>query len=615
MSHFKILALPHHIQLLNWASTNQLSLDNTIQEVKTSLPASVQRAFTLSETNFEQAAKRWMDWIHRFHSTQDEAYKAHSKPKKPITFAYEAMPNDDRQRQKWIKDVCKYWAHTTLKWQVIGHADYMTGDTDEIRLALFRRKHWSVKLLKGPKNPPKPNSQAPKTPSISARCTTQTSEAEGAKRHALYYTKTIHNQVKTTDLSTKNQGTSAVAQARYADDIDPENLRRTTPKKPWNLHVTFATKAAGLRTKKVVNHAQKHMDLRLNMVPTATKTAIKNYFDAFQFPDQCIVLWGRTSGQNGGAHRELDSDPTAWINLIRYLRKTFPQRTIVLMGDPVPGLDVSRFKKVRSVNTFWRFEAGSLAEKALNACPDQRDQISLAVSKPLVQDYFVSLFKSKQAVMAGMRSGNLHRLAFLGIPTVYFDDVHCNPDAGPRLEQYTGNAGRTGKRLSQNRHLPALTDPHFLPYRRIETARQLGLTTPLATQLKSANQTLQTIRNNLHFLTSTHKDALRTLLTRIQKTAQRLTQNPYTMGTTVESLFPQNPGRKDLSHQLNQLSEAINSTQAQRKKLRTHRENPPIENHTQLKRAISWASTYLQRLGNQLGWQPIELETLHDFIK
>ena len=462
-----------HMGLKKFITPNNVPLhvDSALWErVSATMPMSVQREFSKrrSRTVFptDRAIKEWLVW-----QSKDKIRKH-----KHISYA-----NSAAGRRTFLKDAMKHYFYKHYGWRRIGHANYMTGDTTGVSLALQSNPKLSVKLITGKK------SATDDKRWIDKRAENQKLQANRAGRDCVYLSELAANQVIRSNSDLKGK-TTAVDALRFHGSQRHANARCV--RKPWNLHVTEATRQTRTFLKQ---HWFSHDAIvkRFDVLTVYEKYQIGNLFKCL-VPDGALVIWGRRSGHNGGAHKELDSDPTAWSQLITHFRQALPEKPIVLLGDPVnlDGLDSNLRDTISEVNRFWDL-------------PDLSGGMKTLLAMPVAQEYFRSLFLENNNVVVGMRSGILELGAALGVRTIYIDNHACTRHgAGRRMEQLAGSAATSRKRRREsgalNTDFEQSKEGVARGYKRVVTSSDLGRTQDYKTHLIKWQQRLDEIVDSLN---------------------------------------------------------------------------------------------------------------------
>ena len=402
------------------------------------------------------------------------------------TYLYEDNPHG---AEKLLKDAFKYDLHHNQQWKSVGVAEYMTGDATGLALAPIADDRMTIKVLTGQQKKPgsgkeptfldKPDPERPKPPEDRLPRQFDTAKAQ--------------NQIAISDSAQTDKygGTADLYRRRY-------NVHdKADPVKPWNQETHAATSAigAGLGDEATAKRLRAPLELGNSEGDQDAKANITNYkrkLDARIEGRQCLMLWGRSSGQKGGAHKELDSHASMIEQLATELRSKFPSRMLVFVGDQViQPADVARMGITTSdllyLGEFWNDpEYGKFLKT--------REQ----------QRYLCSLFdKENDAVSIGMRSGSLEGMALLGMRVVFIDDLGNN--AAGRMESWAGTAANGRAQAYAQAGTNNVARSQFeteqqgpLPkYKRVATELQMGdQVTQRKAILAKARETLDGLRGN-----------------------------------------------------------------------------------------------------------------------
>jgi hypothetical protein len=392
---------------------------------------------------------------------------------KTETYLYDDTPDGAR---KFLKDVFKYQLYEEHKWKSVGVAEYMTGDATGLSLAPIADERMTIKVLAGwqknlsekdletqppellkkyeptflnellaawPKNLSEKEwlqfrelleNQAPELlkellkkygPTFLNKRTYHKDEDPEDQLPEYFDTAKNQDQIRFSKSAFKYGGTAELYRQRYNEHVPG-------PVKPWNKETHAATTAIGkgLNDDATAKRLREPLKLGKSAPDKVAKANIKKYKLALdeQIGDRkCVMLWGRWSGQKGGAHKELDSHRKMIEQLVDTLHRNFSDRVLVFVGDPVIGKDdarrlVSDERNILYLGEFWKHEEYG---KDLNTRERQR--------------YFCGLFsRENDAVSIGMRSGSLEGMALLGMRVVFIDDVGNN--AAGRMEAWAGTA-------------------------------------------------------------------------------------------------------------------------------------------------------------------------------
>jgi Domain of unknown function (DUF4157) len=374
---------------------------------------------------------------------------------------------------KLLKHAFKFHFSKAHDWRSVGVAEYMTGDATGLALAPQVDENLTVKVLTGQQvKPPKPVAG----PTFLTKGESGEKEFPGTFNGAL-----ATGQVVSSDTDGKDgyKGTSD----RYSKHY---NAHTPGQVKPWNKETYEATTAIGTAFEDPANQAI----IREQLLPgdsdqdQETKQKIEEYKKAKLDPqingNACVFLWGRTSGKNGGAHKELDSHPAMMIQLAQMIHREFPDRVLVVIGDEVitlPELAEAGIKNhVVYMGPFWKD-------------PDYGQYLKDRNS----QRYLTSLFDAENnAVSIGMRSGSLEGMALLGMKVIFLDDKGNN--AAGRMESWAGNAadGRAAEMSGSEVELANYEDSNKGPmanYKRVATLL------PQGSEIDARNEMLKAARD------------------------------------------------------------------------------------------------------------------------
>ena len=367
------------------------SRDLAAQVFKKSIPsfpkAIQRRLFLLSDQEefLQDAIISWLNF-NKKEKTEDNIFKM-IEPKDAL---------------KFFKNAIKYHMHEKFGWQQTGYGGYMTGDWLATVGSLGSNRNVTVKYLDYVDYNPQ------KEISFSSNM------AKDRLVPSLNPFFDNRQQVKVSFA------------ARDTNDKDYQGLKQTYRERfgriktrPWNQHVSDIHKQIFNKTNLTVNKLQQ----LLVSIPVEEKQAIDSYFNHVLKPGhESLIVWGRRSGHNFGAHKELDSDDTVFLHLINQLGAKYPNKDIFFFGDAINGLSKIENPKFKPFVSFWR--------------------------KPLLQSrlsqlYLIKKFQDVNAIQLGMRSGNLEGHAYLGLKTIYFDERDSKKvESSKRLEPLVGTGAR-----------------------------------------------------------------------------------------------------------------------------------------------------------------------------
>jgi hypothetical protein len=407
------------------------------------------------------------------------------------TYRYEFS---EKGAEEVAKDTVKYYLYKKFDWLNIGVAAYMTGDVTGLLMATSLKDNVTLDVQKGKKenNETEKEWSAPENykfgeDKIFAE-STQSIEGVPVKDLMLHMNKRMGNKrgekVNTPNFYSKE--TSTLPETFRHKNLDTkivesdaakegyEGTRDAYKKKfdrysgldirPWNKETYEATKMIG----ELYPDKKKEIEgMLLPENPNQNKAALKKidqYRDSKVGGDNIILMWGRLSGMDGGAHTELDSNPVTMVQIAKKISKDFSSRTIVLIGDKVISASILQKAGVKSkiidINTFWKdpfFKE--------NAIP---------IGDRRYQHYLIQqMSKINDAVSIGMRSGSLEATALLGVKTIFLDDKGNN--AEERMEFWSGGAAKNRNVKSEN--WETIEDQEAGPvknYKRVATSRMTG---------------------------------------------------------------------------------------------------------------------------------------------
>lgn len=391
------------------------------------------------------------------------------------TFTYS---NDTKGFNKLAKDAIKYHLNKHYNWRSIGTAEYMTGDATGLAMVPLVDPSLTVKVLTGDQR------KAPFLPDKAENLfkdppaeTEQTKRIQGPSflkdRKALpeYFDaaqKAGGISFSKTDDNSSYQGTSDRYSTVY-NEHTPGTVR------PWNKETYEATRVIGeaLRDPEKTSLLREQIQLGDSTGDQALKTKIEEFkrvrLDPVLDGKKCLILWGRNSGQKGGAHKELDSHRLMVMQLATKLRDSFPDRQLLFVGDQViTKQELGVGNEVTYLGEFWKPE--NSGEEYAPSLRDRNAQRYL----------FQLLHRENSAVSIGMRSGSLEGMALLGLNVIYIDDKDNN--AAGRMEFWSGEAADTrGAALLEHQDdsdLQAAWEKSMegpLPnYKRISTLQKMG---------------------------------------------------------------------------------------------------------------------------------------------
>jgi hypothetical protein len=385
--------------------------------------------------------------------------------------------------EKLLKDAFKFMLHSEHNWRSIGVAEYMTGDATGLALAPTVDPALSIKVLTGQQKKPSAEGAGDEIQGptfLTENHTKLPGYFEGAEKG---------KQVGLSDTGGKDgyAGTSDRYNKHY-------NEHSGQPIKPWNKETYEATKVVG----EALKDPEKQEILRQQIRPgdspddRQAKDKIAEFkrvkLDPTVAARKCIFLWGRASGKNGGAHKELDSHATMMTQLATSLRDQFPDRLLVVVGDVVISREELVAKGVPEdrlmfLGKFW----------------EDRDYGDYMKDRNRQRHLFSLFDQENDAVSIGMRSGSLEGMALLGMRVIFIDDRGNN--AAGRMEYWAGDAaeGRAaayaGKDdVERSSYEAAHTGP--LPnYKRVATLQHMGdRIDARATQLAEARRVLTALK-------------------------------------------------------------------------------------------------------------------------
>lgn len=208
---------------------------------------------------------------------------------------------------------------------------------------------------------------------------------------------------------------------------------------------------------------------KLNAAPPESLDGLRQYASRFveEQDGECIVLWSRKSGRNGGAHVELDSSFEGIRQLADNLNSNMSNAKILLAGDD---------REIQNM----REDAGNTLEKTkLQQIAASRPRVAAMGSFWKTDDYLriwgndktmqrvgqILLWRyldeklDRRLVHVGMRSGNLETFAMLGMKVVYLENQ--------------GNV--TGERMLQFEEVGSIPYQRFLIERPLTKTGQINV--------------------------------------------------------------------------------------------------------------------------------------------
>lgn len=344
--------------------------------------------------------------------------------------------NNAKGFNKLAKDAIKYHLNKHYNWRSIGTAEYMTGDATGLAMVPIVDPSVTVKVLKGeqrkaPSLPDKAEHIMDKDPIVTEHNKRIQGPSFLKNRETLpdYFNAAQASggiTLSSTDDNRNYQGTSD----RYST-VYNEHTPGTV--KPWNKETYEATRVIGeaLYDPEKAKLLREQIQLGDSKEDQALKLRIEEYKRVKLDPDlkakKCLILWGRNSGQKGGAHKELDSHKLMVMQLAAKLRSSFADRKLLFVGDEViTKEELTVGNEIVYMGEFWRPE--NSGEEYAPSLRDRNAQRYL----------FQLLHRENSAVSIGMRSGSLEGMALLGLNVIYIDDKDNNADE--RMEFWAGNA-------------------------------------------------------------------------------------------------------------------------------------------------------------------------------
>ncbi|MDQ8738973.1 hypothetical protein [Paenibacillus sp. LHD-38] len=344
--------------------------------------------------------------------------------------------NDGRGFNKLAKDAIKYHLNKHYNWRSIGTAEYMTGDATGLAMVPLVDPSLTVKVLTGdqrkaPSHPEKaenflkdPPTQTEKNKRIQGPSFLKNREQLPEYFDAAQKAGGI--AFSSTDENREYQGTSD----RYSTVY---NEHTPGAVKPWNKETYEATRVIGdaLHDPEKTQVLREQIQLGSSEGDQALQLKIEEYkrvkLDPVLNNKKCLILWGRNSGQKGGAHKELDSHQLMVMQLAAKLKASFPDRQLVFVGDEVISKEeLGARNEVVYLGEFWKPQ--NSGEEYAPSLRDRNAQRYL----------FQLLHQENSAVSIGMRSGSLEGMALLGLNVIYIDDKDNN--AAGRMEFWAGDA-------------------------------------------------------------------------------------------------------------------------------------------------------------------------------
>jgi hypothetical protein len=393
------------------------------------------------------------------------------------TFAYEDSP---AASEKLLRHAIKFKLSSPQHgWRSIGVAEYMTGDATGLALAPTVDPALTVKVLTGKQQRTPEEIEGP------------TFLQDDHTRLPGYFGKAEASQqvvLSDTDDKAGYAGTSDRYNKHY-------NEHSGKPIKPWNKETYEATRVVGEALKDPAQTDILRQQIQIGNTPEddIAKEKIAEYKQTKLDPvidgRKCLFLWGRTSGQKGGAHKELDSHKVMMLQLASALQGEFADRVLVIVGDQV--VDRAEF-----------LEAGVPEDRLVFLGPFWNDDTYGTYMKERNrQRYLFGLFDAQNdAVSIGMRSGSLEGMALLGMRVIFIDDRGNN--AAGRMEYWAGGAaeGRAAAykdKGSEERSAYEVGTQGPLPnYKRVATLQHMGdRIDARAEQLAAARARLDEIRD------------------------------------------------------------------------------------------------------------------------
>ena len=284
----------------------------------------------------------------------------------------------------FLKKVFKYHLYMNYNWVQVGYGDYMTGDWISACGMLKCNENITLKYVS--------------SKDVSQRgLNKRLSNDDFIQTKTLFLTDPHENRVK---LSVKNGDREPKKKMGAKDFVSKKFSGHgdMSLRMPWNKHITI--------THSIVSSSSEKMRSFMTSLPTLLRSDqladIASLYNSLEVGDKPIILWGRQSGHNGGAHKDLDSDPIVFSKLVPRLKKEFPEQKILFFGDKLPDLQAFDFEdsQFKYMPELWKCENSPI-----------KGQVQ--------QRVFLSMFKNANAVNVGMRSGNLEM--FDSVSVIFLD--------------------------------------------------------------------------------------------------------------------------------------------------------------------------------------------------
>lgn len=415
-----------------------IELDQVFQSELASKPNEVRKMVAADDLKLDVAtARQWIDaW--------DAA---------PGSYTYDTTTG----MLEIVKDAIRFYLYKTYSWRSIGAAEYMTGDATGLAMAALVDPMLTVQILTGPQVRNKKDG-----PSFLDKSKKLPGYFEGVEKSG---------QIVLSD--TKEDSTYKGTSDRYAKQYNAHIGKQI---RPWDRETYEATDVIG----KAYANPQKReliksqMQLSDSLEDQDKKQKIEEYkrtiVDPLLAQQPCLVIWGRMSGQKGGAHPELDTHAQMLHQLSDFLRQQFPERVLVFVGDEAVSQPELAQNDIRNqtayLGEFWR--------------EDHSGEYATYLKDRNAQRYFFQLLATEnQAISLGMRSGSLEGLALLGLPVIFIDDRGNN--AAGRMEFWAGGAAdKRAKQIADPElagKLDSWEQEHAGPvnnYKRIATYQMMG---------------------------------------------------------------------------------------------------------------------------------------------
>jgi hypothetical protein len=253
------------------------------------------------------------------------------------------------------------------------------------------------------------------------------------------------------------QGFKGYATSAAADDIRNkygQNGNRITEIEDVTRRVADKYKANPEESLKKVMSTWQLTKLSSSETQAQLKDYMSNYVDDDK--SQCVVIWSRQSGKNGGAHVELDSGFKAIKELATAVNTNVGQRQVLLVGDDRTISEVQEDPtRVVETSKLRRIADSTQGVKAMGSFWKDDKFKDIWGGDPLMERLgqmllWKDLADRKKVVHVGMRSGNLETFALLGMKTVYLE-VFDSP-TGERMLQFA-DAGISYDRFQIDRSL------------------------------------------------------------------------------------------------------------------------------------------------------------------